>query len=871
MCFCTNVFFFFQGIRFSSPYDDGTAEEDLSEPEQLKRLWMHEKTGELNLPQQRAVKQALSALDLGLIHGPPGTGKTTTIVCLIAEMVSRGLRCIIAAPSNIAVDNMLERCAAIGVKGLCRLGHPVRMQDAIKKYSLEHLVHTSEEFALCRDVRAELQKTFQKKKPSKAEFIKIKAERTALRKELKQREKTAVTRVLQAHSAIFCTCSGASQMLRNISRGKDHLEYMAPFDVAIVDEAGQGTEVQTWLPLLAASKAVLAGDHKQLGATVLSEEAVGHGMQLSLFQRMQDLHGDKISTLLSIQYRMHQKIMAWSSEQFYDGHLTAHQSCASKTLAELLDKATVRSELLQLRDSIFTPSMNTEIFLDIAKHPFVFCDTTGCDWAHEDQTVQTIAGVQESKGNQGEANCVLQYVKLLIAHGIQPDNINVITPYNKQVQVIRALTLADEHVDVFGLRKIQINTVDSFQGRENDVVVLSLVRSNHGNNVGFLADERRLNVAVTRAKKHVFIVGNADTISKTPVLKSMTTYADARGYVFSAEMLANDECMELSGPAPTAAVSASAAAVQPKSRSDPKPGAAKNVTTAGGGKKQKKPGQKGYVAPGAAGKTEVEKKEEPSASSRTARYDNIVDSDDIPSDSDSEDSLPDFVHPARVPKPAVEEQPSASASSKPATKEEPVDESSQEKEKAEDPKLAEGNKLLQQLAQEREQRKAEADKKRRAAIQNEARAQQAEKMKLKAKNKELKKKGGYPDTKTDVNDDDDFDAILEEAQQDHKTCHAVNCKKSVVLMGTLCSFCRKTFCLTHAQAEMHGCGDAARSAARSAWIDGGVKKMVGTNPKKPGSNPSRTQLETNLNKKLDSAKSARTAQPKGKAKPKKRR
>ena len=178
--------------------------------------------------------------------------------------------------------------------------------------------------------------------------------------------------------------------------------------------------------------------------------------------------------------------------------------------------------------------------------------------------------------------------------------------------------------------------------------------------------------------------------------------------------------------------------------------------------------------------------------------------------------------------------------------------------------------MLQQLAKEREQRKAEADKKRRAAIQAEARAQQAEKMKRKKENKELKKKGGYPDTKVDVNDDDDFDAILAEAQQSNKTCAAIGCSKSVTLMKSVCPFCRQTFCLTHAQAEMHGCGDAARNAARKDWIDGGVKRMVGS-VKKPGVSADRGQLQRNLNKKLDSAKESRTAQPKGKPKPKKRR
>eukprot|EP00400_MALV-I_sp_L67-5_P000339 gene339-716_t len=907
-------------IRWSNGYaDEGTPFEELPEVDQMKRLWMHEKTGELNLPQQRAVKQALSALDLGLIHGPPGTGKTTTIVQLIAEFVSRGLRCIIAAPSNIAVDNMLERCAAIGVKGLCRLGHPVRMQDAIKKYSLEALVFQSEEFKLCQDVRKELQETFKKKKKlSKAEFIKLKAERSALRKELKAREKTAVTRVLKSHGAIFCTCSGAAQMLKKISRGKDHLEYIPPFDVAIVDEAGQGTEVQTWLPLLAAGKSILAGDHKQLGATVLSEDAVSCGMQLSLFQRMQDLHGDKISTLLSIQYRMNDKIMQWSSDQFYHGNLTAHESCAKGTLAKLLDEADVQSELLKLRDSVFTESMNTEIFLDIAKHPFVFCDTTGCDWAHEDVSVETVAGVQESKGNQGEANCVLQYVKLLIGHGISPDNINVITPYNKQVQVIRKLTLSDENVDLLNLRHIQINTVDSFQGRENDVVVLSLVRSNHGNNVGFLADERRLNVAVTRAKKHVFVIGNAETISKTKVLKSMTDYAEANGFVFSAEMLANDECMELAGPAPTSAPVASAS-VKP---SEPKPSKVSEKSGAGGGKNKKKPGQKGHAGdsdskprpkknePSDKFKEEVTMKLEllatnpdknaklefPKSFNPSERFsvheiaetmklftqsqgegdDRFVVVYKRDPDTKSEVSIPEYVPPKDRPQESseislknqneVEYQTSASSKQPPASKaaEKSTSGAPESEEKKEE--LSEGNKLLQQLAKEKAERKAAADKKRRDAIQAEERARKAEKMKRKKENKEKKKNGGYPDTKTDVNDDDDFDAILADAQQTNKTCFFQGCNKSVVMLKSTCPHCLKVFCLTHAQAEMHGCGDAARTAARKEWIDGGVKKMVGT-VKKPGTTPARSQLQKNLNKKLEGAKEQRTA----KAKPKKKK
>ena len=281
---------------------------------------------------------------------------------------------------------------------------------------------------------------------------------------------------------VFATCTGTEVEL---------LERQE-FELAVVDEATQATEPSALLPLLRAKRAVLAGDHLQLPPTVLSPEAARQGLSRSLFERLLEVHGPGIARMLREQYRMHEAIMAFPSRALYGGELRAHPSVAGHTLADL---AGVR-DCAPLRE------------------PLLFLDTAGKGFDDE------VGEDGESRRNPLEAALVASRVRALIALGVAPSRISVIAPYSAQVQTLRAL-LPDEG--------LEIDTVDGFQGRENEAVVVSLTRSNPEGEVGFLADLRRMNVAITRARRHLLVVGDSATVSAHPFYRGFIEHATACG------------------------------------------------------------------------------------------------------------------------------------------------------------------------------------------------------------------------------------------------------------------------------------------------------------------------------------------------------
>ncbi|KAI9007107.1 P-loop containing nucleoside triphosphate hydrolase protein [Gaertneriomyces semiglobifer] len=425
----------------------------------------------LNASQKEAVKFCLATKEIGLIHGPPGTGKTHTVVELIRQLVKEGQRVLVCGPSNISVDNIVERLAPSKIQ-LARVGHPARVLPTVYDCTLDVQLRNGDAAKLILDIRKEMDSNLKSiaKSKFKSERRALWQENRELRKELRQRERGAVRNLLDSCRVVLTTLAGAG--------GKD-IRYDTKFDIVVIDEATQSLEPETWIALLLAPKAILAGDHKQLPPTVKSPSAVSMGLERTIFDRLLDMYGDKVKRMLDTQYRMHQSIMDWSSKAMYDGKLRAFEAVRTRLLCEL-------------------PGVRST---DETRVPLMMVDTAGCDLfegATEDN---------DSKYNEGEAELVCRYLSLLCDAGLKPEDIGVITPYNGQVDLIRGR--------IKEIRPgLEVGSVDGFQGREKEAIVISLVRSNSEGDVGFLTESRRLNVAITRAKRHVCLICDSETIER---------------------------------------------------------------------------------------------------------------------------------------------------------------------------------------------------------------------------------------------------------------------------------------------------------------------------------------------------------------------
>ncbi len=442
-------------------------------------------TTTLDSSQQAAVRFGLSAKDVALIHGPPGTGKTTTVVELICQAVARGDKVLACAPSNTAVDNLLERLAANG-QNVVRVGHPARVLEALRRHTLDAMVESHEVMHLVRDMMKDAEKLFRKAgrftrgRPAPGAKQQWRREARELKSQARMLEKDAVNRVLDTADVICATATFDEDVI-----GHRH------FDLAVIDEACQSTEPGCWGPLLMADKLILAGDHCQLPPTVLSDEASREGFKVSLLERLIETFGDSVHRRLDVQYRMHEDIMRFSSDCFYDGSLIAHESVKGHLLSDDED-------------------YETDV---IDASPITFIDTAGADYSEE------LEPDGLSKRNPQEASLVVKKVEQLFEAGVMPKDIAVIAPYAAQVRLLR---------DELRIPSIEVDTVDGFQGREKEAVVISLVRSNPENEIGFLADTRRMNVALTRARKKLIVVGDSSTLGANEFYSQLFAYFDER-------------------------------------------------------------------------------------------------------------------------------------------------------------------------------------------------------------------------------------------------------------------------------------------------------------------------------------------------------
>ncbi|MGE5293600.1 MAG: AAA domain-containing protein, partial [Solirubrobacterales bacterium] len=380
----------------------------------------------LNDAQRDAVRFALSARDVALIHGPPGTGKTTAVVELIRRAIRRGEKVLACAPSNLAVDNIFERLLAAGERAV-RLGHPARVMADLRAHTLDLLVEDHQDVRLARKMVKEAMGLFRQAdrytrvKPLPGQRKETRQEARNLLADARRLEAQAVEHILDTADVLCATTTALDSELLGRRR----------FDLGIIDEACQSTEPGCWVPLQWCNRVVLAGDHRQLPPTVVNPDAAKQGLGVSLFERLMTSHGSSISRLLTVQYRMHRAIMTFSSRELYEDQLQADPSVCEHVLAGLPGVAST----------------------DATQSPIEFIDTAGACFDEE------VEPDGESRLNRQEATLVCRKIHGLLDCGVAPADIAVIAPYAAQVRLLR---------EQLAVPRLEIDSVDGFQGREKE-------------------------------------------------------------------------------------------------------------------------------------------------------------------------------------------------------------------------------------------------------------------------------------------------------------------------------------------------------------------------------------------------------------------
>jgi ATP-dependent RNA/DNA helicase IGHMBP2 len=453
---------------------------------------------ELNSSQNMAMRKVLEAEEVAFIHGPPGTGKTTTLVHAIVQVVREERQVLVCAPSNAAVDLLTDKLSEKGLSVL-RIGHPARVTEQSLSKTLDARIAAHVHYHELRELRKRMDQikdaAFKYKRKfgfyEKEQRRLLLQEAKALKSDADALEFYIVNDLLQNTEVICCTLVGSSHP---VMRGKK-------FKTAFVDEAAQALEPATWIPILRSERIIFAGDHFQLPPTIKSNEAARNGLAETLFEKGIRRHPE-MSSMLQVQYRMHQDIMEFSSRYFYKEELVAHE--------------TVKAQLLSPNQA-----------------PVEFIDTAGCGFT-EMQDPETL-----SRYNEEEALLLIRQVERLIeeievGQWLKEDlTMGIITPYRAQVDHLNKL--ADASSVLTPLKKlISINTVDAFQGQERDIIAISFVRSNNDGEVGFLGDIRRTNVAMTRARKKLIMIGDTATLGSHPFYLELIEFVQSREFYKSA-------------------------------------------------------------------------------------------------------------------------------------------------------------------------------------------------------------------------------------------------------------------------------------------------------------------------------------------------
>eukprot|EP00850_Spirogloea_muscicola_P013643 SM000093S24454 [mRNA] locus=s93:511904:517186:- [translate_table: standard] len=461
--------------------------------------------------QEQSVAMALDKhMPCVLIQGPPGTGKTTVVTDVICRAVNRGERVLVTAPTNAAVDNLVEKLSGAGLS-IVRVGNPARVSPTVANHSLSHQVDVAMS-SFRREAarrRADLRQDIRQSHGQGEDALEA-----GLRQMLKQlgralrvREKETILDIVSSAQVILCTNTGAGDPL---------VQKLPAFDLVIIDEAGQATESSCWIPILQGRRLVLAGDPCQLAPTVLSREAAMGGLGISLMERAMNLHNGRLLVLLDTQYRMNAAIADWCSSELYNGRLKSAPAVADRLLCDSSGvRVSASSSPLHVAIKATRDTTRSMLVLDTRLPRGGLLP--GCEEASDPSGTGSLY-------NDGEAEAVLQHIDSLLSAGVPPTSITVQSPYLAQVQLIR-----DQLEGRPGAAGVEVASVDAFQGRESDAVIISMVRSNAAGTVGFLGDRRRMNVAVTRARVHVAIVCDTATVGKNPFLRRLLQHIREAG------------------------------------------------------------------------------------------------------------------------------------------------------------------------------------------------------------------------------------------------------------------------------------------------------------------------------------------------------
>lgn len=465
----------------------------------------------LNPTQERAVNEVLWAKDVAIVHGPPGTGKTTTLVEAINETLMRESQVLVCAQSNMAVDWISEKLVDRGINVL-RIGNPTRVNDKMLGFTYERRFESHADYPQLWAIRKAIRELRKNRKKSSENYHQ-KMDR--LKSRAAEIELRINAELFGEARVIACTLVGSAH----------HLLEGMKFGTLFIDEAAQALEAACWIPMRRASRVILAGDHCQLPPTVKSIAALRAGLGKTLMERIAE-NKPEVVTLLKIQYRMNDEIMRFSSDWFYGGKVESAPQIKYRSVLDYdhpitwIDTSNEENQITIEGEDAPEDSASTASSVSAANQ--------NSDLNFKEQFV----GESFGRINKAEAELTLltlaEYFTKIGKQRVLEESIDVgiISPYRAQVQYLKKLIKKYEFFKPYR-RLISVNTVDGFQGQERDVILISLVRSNDEGQIGFLKDLRRMNVAMTRARMKLFILGNKDTMTKHPFYKKLWEYVKA--------------------------------------------------------------------------------------------------------------------------------------------------------------------------------------------------------------------------------------------------------------------------------------------------------------------------------------------------------
>lgn len=450
---------------------------------------------QLNVSQNIAVQHILSSNDIAIVHGPPGTGKTTTIVQAIRLVLQTENQVLVCAPTNTAVDLITEKLKEQGINVL-RLGHPARVSEDLLKSTIDGQIQQHVHYKDIKNLRKNAEEYFKMASKYKRVFGKEEQKQRAMYyseaknciKESRLLEDYIIKSLFESSQVICCTpVASTHKALTN-----------KKFRTVFFDEASQALEPMSWIPILKSHRIIFSGDHFQLPPVVKNTKAKQNGLDKTILDRCTPFNG--VSVLLNRQYRMHERIMHFSNSIFYNNKLEADVSVKNTTL-----------------------SLNEDF--EILNNPVELIDTAGCSY-DEMLNPETL-----SICNEGEAQLLFNHLAILLqqyeaANEKNKISIGIISPYKEQISLLKEkLNSLDYQFDA--VNELEIKTIDGFQGEEMDVIYISLVRSNPDSEIGFLSDIRRMNVALTRARKKLIVIMDTATIGNHPFYKAFIDYCES--------------------------------------------------------------------------------------------------------------------------------------------------------------------------------------------------------------------------------------------------------------------------------------------------------------------------------------------------------